>query len=144
MVITRGLGAKQRVVDRKDMEKIVKQIIDAINNKIKEKGWDHRELAKRLERPGDEDLTKEEEEKRVKRNEVWLSRKIGKKTKTTRKITVDDLHIIARALDVHSTDFFPKRLEDEICSLPLTEFIRNVCRNEIKHYLKENGIITIE
>ena len=140
MVITRGLGNRRRLrhLD-KDMERIVDYVIEAIKAKLKEKGWDQRKLAIRLERPGDEEFSEEDEEKRIKRNEVWLSRKIGKNVKETRKLSVEDLRIIARALDSFPSDFFPKRLEDEICNLPLTEFIRNICRHEIKSYLNKDN-----
>ena len=140
MIITRGFTKDDEIRDEEGMNRIVDKVIENINKKIEEKGWDHRKLAEHLERLGDKDLSEADEEKRIKRNEVWLSRKIGKKVKATRRLTVDDLHIIAKGLDAFPSDFFPKRLEEEICSLPLTDFIRNVCRNEIKHYLKENGI----
>jgi len=144
MLITKGLGKRKGFNNREDMETIVKKVIESINQYIENRGWNHRELAKRLKRPGDKDLTKEDEEKRIKRNEVWLSRKIGKNVKETRDLTVDDLNIIARGLDALPSDFFPKRLEDEICRLPLAEFIKSVCRNEIKHYLEKNDIKTEE
>lgn len=127
MTITRGFGDKKKKVNRKDMDRIVDYVVAAIKKELTKRDWKQKDLAERIGK-----------------TETWLSRKIGEDIKTKRRITIDDLHIIAKGLGMFATDFFPKRLEDEICSLPLTEFIRNVCRNEIKHYLKENGIITIE
>ena len=122
MVITRGLGTKNSVVDKKEMDRIVDFVIEAIKAKLKEKNLSQRDLANKIGK-----------------TEAWVSRKIGEDIKTKRRLTVEDLRLIARGLDCYPSDFFPKRLEDEICNLPLTEFIRNICRHEIKSYLDKNN-----
>ena len=125
MVITRGFGNKKRVDYKKSVEKIVEYVIIAINQELEKRNWSQKKLTEKIGK-----------------NEAWVSRKIGKKVKEPRNLTVDDLHIIASGLDMFLTEFFPRRLDEEICDLPLATFIRIICRNEIKDYLEKNGIKT--
>ena len=124
MVITKGFGQGKKIGSKRDMDRIVDYVTEAIKKKLKEKDWSQRDLAKKIGK-----------------TEAWVSRKIGDDIKTKRRITIDDLSLIARGLDAFPSDFLPKRLDEEICHLPLVEFIRLLCQNEMVKILEENGII---
>lgn len=73
-------------------------------------------------------------EKIINKSEAWLHNKLQKR----RLISCRDLEIIADGLEIAVRDLFPNVNGQRLDTLPLAKVIRNIAKEEIELYIKEN------
>lgn len=100
------------------MERIMREIVDTIEKKIRGRGWTKKYFAQKIGK-----------------SQGWLNNKL----KEHRKLTTKDLELIADGLGEKLADLFPvPRNQINAEEMTFLDLIRHICRAEIENYLKKN------
>jgi len=102
------------------MDELMNEIIEIIEKKIRERGWTKKQFAEKIGK-----------------SQGWLNNKL----KEHRKLTVDDMELIAKGFGESLANLFPTpQNQIDAREMTILDLIRHVCKAEIEVYLDKNKI----